>query len=410
MSSTSSQPIPSTPVSSPSKSALQETSTLIFSPGSLPNSTTTASDNSIDSEEAPSTEKKSSQKRTAKTPSNTSSKKAKNDLPVNVDDPGFDADVQRETFKSWLHEELPDESDDPVGAAFSEIDAASQEAMATAAEAKKKGTVTARLLDICTEHEITSMNALARYCNLNPVHRPFLVMARTNAYSQIFEAVKSMLTQAPLYPRIKFVDDPKPQESKIHKLLMFHGLNEEQVKNFAVNLYKVMERLTGKRNTFVLWGSSNSGKSQLMETFCRTYFSSAIGMPTNNQRSSFPWGNCPNNRVLLWEEPLITIDNVEDFKKIGGGQSHHVDVKYQTHVEIEHTPMIITSNKPLWANFSSLNPGARDEIKNRCYFYRLFKTIPEESKPDFFPIKSADWHYYLSIYKTEFEALYNDVM
>lgn len=326
----------------------------------------------------------------------TTSPKKKHDV-----DTQDEENERRLNFEKVLCGYFADDGSRPLTSYASEEVFNTGDPLAASYPSSGKSSMVTQLLDICTENEITSHAALARYCNEHRDCRKYLIMGRSNAYTQVFEAVKSMLTQSSLFPRIKF-EATEQQESKIYKLLQYQGFKDDGIKNFAVNLFKCTERLTGKRNTFLVWGASNTGKSQLMETYCRTYFPSAIGMPTNNVRSSFPWGNCPNNRILLWEEPLLTEENIEDFKKIGGGQIHHVDVKYMTNVEIEHTPMIMTANKPPWAGFAGFSSYA-SEVKNRCFIYKLNKPITETE--NFFPIVADDWHRFFSLYEQELRAI-----
>lgn len=267
---------------------------------------------------------------------------------------------------------------------------------------KKKGVV-AQLLDVCMDNEITDKNALARFCNQNTQYRFLMIMQRTGAYSQVFETVKSLLTQVSLYSRIHW-NGCRLEDSRIwHLLTHVHGFKEEWIKNFILNLFKVVERKSGKRNVFAVIGKSNSGKSQLMETFVRAYFGNCFGTPTNNPRSGFPWGNCINCRVLLWEEPYILDDNYEDFKKIGGGQATTVDVKYQSHCELEPTPVIVTSNKPLTHSLSIADMSKQEEVKNRCYTYTLNQAVPDDKKDFYFPLCKQDWDDIFSVYKTHID-------
>lgn len=140
-------------------------------------------------------------------------------------------------------------------------------------------------------------------------------------------------------------------------------------------------------------GSSNSGKSMLFDTFTKAYFNNCYGQPVHNPRSGFPFGDCLNKRVILYEEPMITDDNIEDMKKILGGQDHKVDVKYKSQVHIERTPVLITSNYRLEAK---LGDAVGNTLSNRCFTIYLSKPLPEDT--DKIPITKEDWDIILSKY------------
>lgn len=265
----------------------------------------------------------------------------------------------------------------------------------------KQPSVATQLLELCMKHEITSMASLSKYCGGNPNYQKYLIMGRQGAYGQIFEAVKSLISTRSLYDRITF-NGCKKEDSRIYNLLKDEqGFTDDRIQEFCINLFMCVERKTGKRNTFAVIGASNSGKSQLMESFCRGYFKSGLGQPCNNKRSTFPWGNCINCRILLWEEPLLDDENFEDFKKIGGGQPIFVDMKYQTHVELEPTPLIITSNTSLTRNLSTMDGSKTNECKNRCFTYYITTPVSDERKSRYFPLCKQDWDDFFSLYEQE---------
>lgn len=184
---------------------------------------------------------------------------------------------------------------------------------------------------------------------------------------------------------------------RIEKLLkQHHQLSDAQFKMFIVGLIKVIQRKSGKRNTFYIMGRSNTGKSMLLETFVRSYFNNAFGCPSGNYNSGFPFNDCVNQRVLLIEEPAVTERNHEDYKKIMGGQAMRCDKKYAGSGEVPPTPVLMTANVPVWKYV----PSQEETFRNRCFIFYFGTPVDETS--DFIPIEKDDWDYVLTKYYHQF--------
>jgi len=56
-----------------------------------------------------------------------------------------------------------------------------------------------------------------------------------------------------------------------------------------------------------------------------------------------------NKRVIFWEEPYLRPNNIEDVKCLMSGTTFSTDIKYQSCVEIEKTPVLVTANKLPWS-------------------------------------------------------------
>ena len=134
-------------------------------------------------------------------------------------------------------------------------------------------------------------------------------------------------------------------------MLKLQNYSDKRIKFFAYSVLKILDRKNGKCNTLLLTGKPSSGKSAIAESLVNAFFRCSRGTPDNNSRSAFQWNDCVNKRVILWEEPRITADNVEDCKKIFGGQEHITNAKYKSGVTVPPTPVIVTSNDGLGALF-----------------------------------------------------------
>lgn len=131
-------------------------------------------------------------------------------------------------------------------------------------------------------------------------------------------------------------------------LLKHQKLKSKQIDEFVRGIYQVAAKKTYKKNGFWIFGIPDSGKTYLLRSFIDAYFKDVWGSVDTS--SNFMFGNCTNKRVILFEEPFVSDKHYDMFKNILGGAVTPVDVKYQTAVHMQRTPIFLTSNKPLWIN------------------------------------------------------------
>jgi hypothetical protein len=155
-------------------------------------------------------------------------------------------------------------------------------------------------------------------------------------------------------------------------------------------LFNVVNFYEKKRNCVWVWGPSNTGKSTLMASFIDAFFSSGVGRPDNNDRTSFKFNNCVNKRIIFWEEPAITPVNIEEVKCLMSGTTFSTDIKYQSSVEIRQTPVIVTSNNTPWHGMTS-----QEVMKTRCFIFKLCTVLTDDwllqNSKEFFPFLKRDW-------------------
>ena len=77
-----------------------------------------------------------------------------------------------------------------------------------------------------------------------------------------------------------------------------HRWATTRVRFFAKILLALVNRKTGKKNCIWIYGPSNAGKSQLMESFVRKVAYGVYGVPLANARSNFMFGNCASKRLI----------------------------------------------------------------------------------------------------------------
>ena len=91
-----------------------------------------------------------------------------------------------------------------------------------------------------------------------------------------------------------------------------------------------------------------------------------------SEGSAFNWQNCTNKSLNLFEEPRIGPATVEHFKLIAEGASSSVKVKMTDDEPMDRTPLLISTNRPLWSNVQR----EHSTVKARCYIFK-FDTNPE---------------------------------
>ena len=110
----------------------------------------------------------------------------------------------------------------------------------------------------------------------------------------------------------------------------------------------------GKTNTLMIIGPANCGKSFFID--CLAAFFINVGYVTNPVKGNqFPYNDCVNRRLLIWNEPSIAPNEYEQVKCLTGGDILSVNVKFQNYQFLEKTPLIVTSNDDIFPNDSTWN-------------------------------------------------------
>lgn len=129
----------------------------------------------------------------------------------------------------------------------------------------------------------------------------------------------------------------------VNMLLIFQFGSRDKIREFLQNMLDVLDKRTTKQNCVMIIGPRESGKSYLMDCILAFYLS--IGYMNNPSRTnSFPFNMCVDKRALLWNEPNFEPGFEETLKKVTGGDSESVNVKYRNHEHLGRTPIFITTN------------------------------------------------------------------
>lgn len=168
--------------------------------------------------------------------------------------------------------------------------------------------------------------------------------------------------------------DDLVQDDMVTQILLFQGFSTKRINFFKYCLLAIADRRAGKVGCVYLWGQPSAGKSLIGEGFARTFFSPGLGCPNTSLRSEFQFNDCAGARMILWEEPVWTNDNIEDVKKICGGQVHNINVKYKSGVEIQPTPVIVTSNESL---NNKCPRGTNSAMQVRTFQFNFTRNLDE---------------------------------
>nr|QEG53723.1 nonstructural protein 1 [Porcine parvovirus 7] len=148
-----------------------------------------------------------------------------------------------------------------------------------------------------------------------------------------------------------------PDPTAIHTCLAHQGLD---IDNFDATVYAWITKKSDKRNTIVLWGPSNTGKTAFIRGLRQVV---NCGECVNGQIFCFE-GLC-GKAIGIWEEPLISPECAEKAKQIFEGADTQVPAKYKKPQDLPRTPIIMTTNHAPW-RFCTSEEGA---LRNRMFIF-----------------------------------------
>ncbi len=171
-------------------------------------------------------------------------------------------------------------------------------------------------------------------------------------------------------------DPTRVNEENVKWLDNWFKMQDINKSDFVRDLLKVMNREHHKKNTFYMLGPSNTGKTMISRIATDFYMKAYIVRTKGD--SVFCYQNLRHKTIGIYDEPMITPQDVDTFKLILGGESTEVPVKGQDDVLLDRTPIVLTSNNDnISAYIGHVDVKA---LRNRGYTYYVRMPIEIECK------------------------------
>ncbi|KAL4218845.1 hypothetical protein ACF0H5_021433 [Mactra antiquata] len=137
---------------------------------------------------------------------------------------------------------------------------------------------------------------------------------------------------------------------------------------FMLKLYTILNQDDKKKNTFILHGMSNAGKTYWSK--CITPLENKTGQTVQSQ--DFAWQRCLNKEIITIPELSISKpEQMEEFKKISEGLPTTINIKNKEPQILQRTPIILQCNTLPWSAFTKESQACRNRILG---YYNLTAT------------------------------------
>ena len=167
------------------------------------------------------------------------------------------------------------------------------------------------------------------------------------------------------------VDDTRQKTMNYQNTVKFfnlwtfeQGINTLQ---FIMEIYCVIRMYHPKRNTFYMQGTSNAGKTYILESLVP--HKDKVGQHITSR--DFMFQECLNKPVILINE--LTLQNQtesETYKNILGGEPTYINLKNRNGEILYRKPVFLTSNLPIWRFVSN----DREPLMNRMFTHMHLTT------------------------------------
>lgn len=175
----------------------------------------------------------------------------------------------------------------------------------------------------------------------------------------------------------------------LESLLCFQMEDDEgEISQFLYDLLAILDKTKPKCNTFFVHGEANAGKNFFFDAVM--HFCVNFGIITNwNRFNQFPLQDCPNRRVLFWNEPNFEDGVEETLKLLFGGDQCGARIKYEGDAVIARTPIIVLSNVDCFPRNEAFRSRMIKYKWRACSYLRDLRKKPH---PLAVPYLFARWH------------------
>lgn len=116
-----------------------------------------------------------------------------------------------------------------------------------------------------------------------------------------------------------------------------------QISTFIKKVFLWLQGKFGRKFTLYFIGPTQCGKTMFADLLMD--FRLSVGVLKNfNKNTTFPLNSCNNKDVYYLNEPNISPDHLEEWKKLSGGDRHNIDVKYKQGTTQAGSKVLLTGN------------------------------------------------------------------
>ncbi|QNA42602.1 nonstructural protein 1 [Chapparvovirus sp.] len=156
-----------------------------------------------------------------------------------------------------------------------------------------------------------------------------------------------------------------PHVGSIHNILIHQNISTEE---FDKTFYEWITKTHPKKNTILLYGPSNTGKTAFIAGLKQLIPHGEI----QNTNSGFAFEALLDCYMGVWEEPLINHELAEKVKIILEGMDTMIPIKFKKPHPIGRRPIIMTSNHYPWRYCTS----EQNAFINRMTIFNFFNSAP----------------------------------
>jgi len=128
----------------------------------------------------------------------------------------------------------------------------------------------------------------------------------------------------------------------------------QNVSQFLQDLVDVIDRRIPKVNTIEVVAPPSTGKTWFFDMIC-DFFINVGHLKNMNRYSQFPFQDCTQRRIILWNEPNCHSEFLDTLKTVYGGDRCAAAIKCKDDAVIYRTPLIVTSNNEVFPTCDALN-------------------------------------------------------
>lgn len=134
---------------------------------------------------------------------------------------------------------------------------------------------------------------------------------------------------------------------QLENFLLYQFVTIDAVRDFLDIIYLHLNKKTGKKNCIQICGPPSSGKTYFINII--SSFVLSKGQIRNfNKYDNFPLNDCIDKRILIWDEPNYERSAIEQIKLLFSGDKCPANVKYESQVQIDRTPIYVTANADIF--------------------------------------------------------------